>query len=411
MAGKRRSINRKLAQYVYCRTVNGKDYYYYEHPLMKAKGVRPESFGSNWQEANEVARCANAKFSTQRDRLENLVTKVDPGTPVVKLSVEQSRKKTERLNATMGDVVSRFKNESEQYQDWIATKGTWKDKKNHFTILQEKEGHNIFSQLDTATCLEIIREHRSGDGRRKLKDTMSGIFKWAINEGYHTTNVAKEITLDRNSKHTIRKRKRMSIKDYATISDAAQAQNFHWFADAMEIALITAQGRAEVVSWTYKDNIVKQDGKEFLKFERQKTKNKSGGSWQLVEIGDDLKKCIHRCRVRSMRLGCPYIVAVDTKPLRPSKEKTHRSQCLPQFLTDTMSRITSDLNVDGAVFHEIRSLACRLYFKEHGFEWVANLTNHATAKETEEYLKDDSVVYREGVADLPIKLISNVKPA
>ena len=66
---------------------------------MKAKGARPESFGWNWQEANEVARCANAKFTTQRDRLENLVTKVDPGTPVVKLSIEQSRKKTERLNA------------------------------------------------------------------------------------------------------------------------------------------------------------------------------------------------------------------------------------------------------------------------------------------------------------------------
>tara|TARA_Y100001970_G_scaffold281426_1_gene392187 strand:+ start:1636 stop:1974 length:339 start_codon:yes stop_codon:yes gene_type:complete len=112
-----------------------------------------------------------------------------------------------------------------------------------------------------------------------------------------------------------------------------------------------------------------------------------------------------------MSLGCPYIVAVDTKPLRPSKEKTHRSQCLPDFLTKTMNRITSDLNVDGDVFHEIRSLACRLYFQEHGFEWVANLTNHATAKETEEYLKDDSVVYREGIADLPIKLISNVKPA
>ena len=311
----------------------------------------------------------------------------------------------------MFDVVSQFTNESELYKDWVATQGTWKGKKHHFTVLQEKEGHYIFSQLDSATCLKIIERHRSGDGRRKLKDTMSGIFKWAINRGYHSTNVAQAITLDRNSKHTIRQRKRMSIKDYATISDAAQAQNFHWFADAMEIALITAQGRAEVVSWTYKDNIVKQDGKEFLKFERQKTKNKTGGSWQLVEIGDDLKKCIHRCRVRSMRLGCPYIVSVDTKPLRPSKEKTHRSQCLPDFLTKTMNRITSDLNVDGDVYHEIRSLACRLYFKEHGFEWVANLTNHATAKETEEYLKDDSVVYREGIADLPIKLISNVKPA
>ena len=74
-----------------------------------------------------------------------------------------------------------------------------------------------------------------------------------------------------------------------------------------------------------------------------------------------------------------------------------------------MAKISSDLDVKGSVFHEIRSLSCRIYFKQHGFEFVQALTNHSQAKMTEEYLKGDERVYQEGFADLDLAMIPKLK--
>ena len=91
--------------------------------------------------------------------------------------------------------------------------------------------------------------------------------------------------------------------------------------------------------------------------------------------------------------------------------KVHRCQCLPDFLSYMMRKVSSQVSdeVSGNVFHEIRSLSCRIYFKQHGFEFVQALTNHSQAKMTEEYLKGDERVYQEGFADLDLALIPKLK--
>ena len=63
----------------------------------------------------------------------------------------------------------------------------------------------------------------------------------------------------------------------------------------------------------------------------------------------------------------------------------------------------------GKCFHEIRSLACRIYCELHGFDFVRDLTNHETAEQTKEYLKGDQRVYQKGVANLPFEMIKDLK--
>ena len=67
-----------------------------------------------------------------------------------------------------------------------------------------------------------------------------------------------------------------------------------------------------------------------------------------------------------------------------------------------MRKISNQVSgeIGGNVFHEIRSLRCRIYFKQHAFEFVEALTNHSQAKMTEEYFRGDERVYQEGFANL-----------
>ncbi len=418
MSRHRRSINRKLVTYVYHRQRKGVSYFYYEHPLMRKSGEPPIGFKQDWQKANEFARDANAKLSSYHIEIDALVSKVQSTTQLNKSPRNgRASQKQAKRNATMLEVVQRFEQESDKFKEWKSVSGTWQDVKGHLRDLKELEGKEIFSDLDASMVGEIITDHRAGSGRRKMRQTMSGIFKWAVNKGYADRNVALDYTLPKGDKHTQRERPRMTWKGFTTLRDKAHEMSFHWLADAMELALLTAQGRAEVVSWTFKNNIVKEDGETYLTFERQKTSGKTGGSWQKIKVGEELQKVLHRCRERAMRMGSPFIVTVDRGGMSKfgrlvkTELKQHRCQCLPDYLSLKMRYISQQLkeNIGGDVFHEIRSLSCRIYFKRHGFEFVQSLTNHTTAKQTELYLQGDDPVYQEGFADLQMAMISNLE--
>ena len=66
MARLRRSINRKLEDHVYRTVAKGNTYFYYEHPVAKAKGVPRKYFGDDWKSANEFAKKVNPQLSPCR---------------------------------------------------------------------------------------------------------------------------------------------------------------------------------------------------------------------------------------------------------------------------------------------------------------------------------------------------------
>lgn len=409
MARLRRSINRKLETYVYRKEAKGHTYYFYEHPIAKAKGVPRKYFGDDWKAANEFAKKVNPQLSPLKDEIADYVDTVQPEIPAVVANDPRQKQKADKLNATMREVIKRFKAESDQCKKWQAST-IWEDAGGHLRDFADKEGDVIFSQLDAPMCGEIFNAHRKRSGVYKMRSTLSGVMKWAINKGYHTKNVALDYTPEDGEKHTERKRERMLSEGFVQLQEKAIELGYEWLADAMVIALATAQGRAEVVSWTFRDNLVKIDGEEYLRFERQKTRNKDGGSWQEIKVEGTLKDVLHRCRVRALKMGCPFIVTVTTGRLLKQGKK-HRCQCLPNFLSDKLDWISEQVDnlKGGKHFHEIRSLACRIYYELHGFDFVRDLTNHETAEQTKEYLKGDQRVYQKGIANLPFEMIKDLK--
>ena len=408
----RRSINRKLEDHVYRNTAKGNTYFYFEHPVAKAKGVPRKYFGDDWKAANEFAKKVNPQLSPLKDEIADFVNTVQPEIPVVTSGDGREQQQAAKLNATCKTVIGLFRNTAE-CKKW-KTKSYWGTRDSHLSILENEEGNLVFSKLTASICGEIFKQYREGDGRMQFRKTLSSVFKFAVNEGYHSTNVALDYTLDSESRFTKRKRARMIYPSFIRLQERAEELDKQWLSDAMGLGLATAQSRCEVVKWKIKGkhkNLITIDGQEYLKFERQKTKEKDGGSWQLIKIEGMLKDIIKRCRVRAMTQGSPFLVTVDEGRRILGKDKEHRCQCTDDHLTKVMKKVADSLDdLEGsAVFSEIRSLACRIYYKIHGFEFVRDLTNHEDAKMTEEYLKGDEPTLKEGVADLRYEMIRDIK--
>jgi len=108
-----------------------------------------------------------------------------------------------------------------------------------------------------------------------------------------------------------RQRERLSVEQYRKIHAAAPP----WLQNAMDVALITLQGRNEVTHMKFAD--IKD---ECLYVVRQKTKEHTEHAYLEIVIGKELDKVIKRCRGSSIS---KYIIHRRTKQV--SNEALTRS--------------------------------------------------------------------------------------
>lgn len=236
------------------------------------------------------------------------------------------------------------------------------------------------TDIGTETIAGYLKEYKETHGataatmmRARLKD----IFRWAETQGLIKSG-ANPVEATRAPKVVVA-RERMSLEQFLAIREAGPV----WLRNAMNIALLTGQRREDILSMKFSDW---RDGRLHV------AQGKSGGKTRLaldggvrlsmlgMSIADVVKSCrdtvashflVHHVRHIGMakpghkidgpRLGKAFIAARKKAGIETKEERTP------------------------VTFHEIRSLAERLYREEQGAEFAQMILGHKNAATTARY--------------------------
>jgi hypothetical protein len=226
----------------------------------------------------------------------------------------------------------------------------------------------------------------------------------AINEAANVQERSMSLNLEANQKV----RHELDIDGFKAIHTFAPP----WLQLAMDTALVTLQGRNEIVNILHTD--FRDDG--FLYVIREKVSNKSDAAFIRIKVTEDIRAL----RSRALRLddiASPYFIHYRPAKLTDAQRaaKPHWTCIMPDYLTKAFAEARTEARVythlrdeEQPTFHEIRGLGGRLC-KDRGMEAAAIkiLMAHADQKTTDIYLKSGKKGLRDSdfvVVEAPLTL-------
>lgn len=357
MAARRRIASRRLwPENLY---VNNQDYYYFRHPLTK------EIFGlgSDLKKAIRQVKVVNAELAL-RSGDGDLLARID------------GQKKT-------------FVGFCDEYEVEEKNKYT---NKHTITALTVQMGTlraaacaaKLINQVTPRDIVEII-EKAQERGQTTAKDTRARllhVFRTAINKGL--VDADKNPVPSTFKPKVLVQRDRLSLKQFDAIrKKALEVDSSAWIVNALDLALITGQRREDLAALQFSD--VKEG---FLWVDQRKTgvKIKIPVTLRLDAADMTLDEVIQRCRRRSGVVSKFLIHShrrvAKIKPGDPIALAT-LSNTFAQFRT--AAELTWPEDKTPPTFHEIRSLAARLYAEQNGHDFAKVLLGHKTEEMAARY--------------------------
>jgi len=352
MAPRKRKY-KQLEPNLYQATVKGKTYYRYQHPITgKYHGM-----GADRAKANAAARILNAKLIPDTDSLADRVLSSS--------------------DIAFSEVIDRFTVEILDQKQ--TSKGTRQNYQYRLKRFREDLGDKLVRSFTVKDCAEYLDANFERDSYIKHRGTLVELFRFAVVKGLIDSNPA-EVTYAK-SQQTQKQRQRMTISQYKAIHKAAP----DWLKIAMELALVTLQGRWEVTHMRF-DQI--QD--DSLYVVREKTK---GNDWAhlKIQLTPQLQSIVQEARQSG--IASPYIVHRRPQRVKPNKETDHWSQIAPNTFTAEFRKVRDSVIAISVIpkerrptFHEIRALGSHLYEKAgYSRSYVQKLMAHGDEKMTEHY--------------------------
>lgn len=254
--------------------------------------------------------------------------------------------------------------------------------KNHRSALRELQarcGHLPLRGITPKMVAEILKEvHDSGRERMAelIRDTAMELFRKAEQEG--NIEMGKNPVAVTKAKGARVKRMRLTLEAFLKIHAATKT---HWAKRALELALVSAQRRGDVKIAKRADVI---DG------HLQVDQMKSGGktklgiplSLRLDAVGWSLKEIIDRCRTPGVI--SPHLIHHQTSGGHYSAgDPVTLNTISGAFATAVIdAKIVIEPGRTAPTFHEIRSLAIRLYKEQVSQDFAQTLAGHKDAKTT-----------------------------
>lgn len=372
----RKRIHKNLELNLYQNKVNGVEYYRYKHP----KTGKMHGMGTDKRKANAAARILNSKLLQIEGSLVDQVLGTN--------------------DKDMNYIIGRFQEEILPTKKLAA--GTMRNYGYRLERISDDLGAKAvgsFTVEDIATYLDSNFEKSP---YVKYRNTLSELFRFAILKGHrlenpvHTTYAKADV---------VKERQRMTLEQFQSLHSAVP----EWMKIAMEMALITLQGRHEICTMKYADIT---DGALFIT--REKTK-KNEWSHLRIEITPELDSIIKRSR--ESKIVTPYIVHRRPIRVKDNKEKTHWSQVALNTFTSEFRRLRDSSGFFDSIpsnqrptFHEIRALGAHLYEKAgYKTEYVQQLMAHGDAKMTEYYQSGHETKWVEVRAELNLNEVFSKK--
>ena len=238
--------------------------------------------------------------------------------------------------------------------------------------------------------LDSLTPRASNQARAILAD----LFNHAAAKGLVADNPA-EATIPRPEKKTRRRHTVAGVQAIYAVADP-------WMRNAIDLALLTAQRREDILAMRFDDI---RDGA--LHVAQHKTRRASDAGWIRLPMTPQLKALVARCRD-----DVPSPFLIHRKPERRVASGRHWTQVDTRYLTRAFKAARDAANpypdwspAQQPGFHELRALSLHLY-KKAGKDGQ-KLAGHSTRKMTKNYEVDhEEVVWTEAVADLDLSKIT-----
>jgi len=345
MARTRMASRRSFPPNLYLNT-NG--YYYYRNPQTgKKKGL-----GSDKAEAFRQARAANAVLAT-----------------VVKTDLVQWV--TGVKSYTFAEWLPVY------WETWVKDSepapSTVKAARSYINRMEKAE----FAKRPIATIttshiaqyLDELTKASTAPTIRAIRAKMQDVFRMAETKGLVETG-KNPVTSTYIPDYKV-ERSRLSYEQFVLIVENSKP----WMQRVLWLALLSAQRREDLVNMKFDDI---KEGYLFVKQSKTGAMLQLNLSIGLKAAGKTLGDAINECRTSFK--GSFVVSARDNQ----------KTSLGGGYLAELFAEARDQLNIDWgektpATFHEIRSLAERMYLKEHDAAFAQSLLGHKHARMTEEY--------------------------
>lgn len=208
-----------------------------------------------------------------------------------------------------------------------------------------------------------------------IRSRLHDIFRIAITKGLigAGTNPVTETSVPEYKV----KRERLSLEQFYAI----RAKVSPWAQHGMDLALMTGQRLGDIVNMKFADY---RDGSLFTVQGKTGYKLQQDGRIRLEAAGMSIEDAVKQCRNRVVSKHLVHHT-------RTSGNYRAGDSVSQSGLSDAFSAARDACGIKAAegrtppTFHEIRSLAERLYRKEYGQEFAQSIMGHKHAKMTAEY--------------------------
>jgi integrase len=371
---RRLAKNRQLPDNLYVHKTKGQCYYQYKHPLTG----KNHGMGRDKQQAIAAARILNAKLIKDSD----LVSKI-----------LNSSTRDHRF-ATLSELIAGYKKEVMPAKELSpATEKLYLSRLNRF--LKDKPDW-LISEVSTADIANYLDGTFVNDSYIKHRGMLLELFQFSINKGVSNDNPVQATYSKTRIK---KKRNRLKINEYQAIHAIAP----EWMKIAMELSLITLQGRYEVCNMKFSD--IRDDCMYVVREKTQKNE------WAHLRIKMNPALIKLKSRAQQSGIVSPFFVHRNPKRRVRAENKEHWTQLALNDFTKRFRELRDKTGLFDDVpkenrptFHEIRSLGAWLYEKQgfDGTDYVQKLMAHSDEKMTKYYQSGHEERWMDVRADLDI---------
>lgn len=231
---------------------------------------------------------------------------------------------------------------------------------------------------EVSTFIKDAVEKRGANMAALIRKTLADMMREAETCGLIDTG-KNPVTVTRVPTFEV-ERSRLTLDQFRSVYEKAKELD-PWVARSLELAMLTAQRREDIARMMFSDV---KDGFLFVTQTKTKAKLRIPVGLRIEVLDLSLEDVIKRCRDSVISKSMLHHTRTSGK-VKPGNSVPKEALTRAFMLARRASEITWEDGRTAPTFHELRSLAARLYADQYGQDFAQAILGHKSASMTEMY--------------------------